>query len=88
MKDVNISIKDIKDAFLIRNESMQWTEQVGGNGGIFGFYGEFKNGYGEMTWYATKTNNYLMIETVQHEKIVLTPNDTAMVKEIRQLIGK
>ncbi len=67
---------------------MQWTERAGGNGGIFGFYGEFKNGYGDMTWYATKSNNYLMIETFQGDKIVLTPNDKAMVKEIRQLIGK
>jgi len=48
IKNVVIPITDIKNAFIIRKESMQWTERIGGNGGIFGYYGEFKNGFGYM----------------------------------------
>jgi len=87
-KDVIIPICEIKDAFLVRKESMTWTERIGGNGGLFGFYGNFKNSFGVMTWYTTRLNNYLMIETVANDRFVLTPDDKDMVKEIRKLIGK
>lgn len=41
-----------------------------------------------MTWYATRLKNYVMIETVNNERIIVTPDNTDMVKEIRKLIGK
>jgi hypothetical protein len=88
VKDVKISLSDIVDAYKIRKESMQWLERDGGNGGFFGFYGNFKNSLGEMTWYATKRKNYVLIETSSKEKIILTPDDINMVREIRKLIGK
>ena len=88
IKDVKIPVNEIEDAFLIKRESMGWTERVGSSGGVFGYYGKFKNAFGLMTWYATKRTNYIMIETVHKDKIILTPDDTEMVKEIRRLIGK
>jgi fumarate reductase subunit D len=88
VKDVKIPIGEIKDAFIVRKESMAWTERVGGNGGVFGFYGNFRNNFGLMTWYATKLGNYIMIETVNNDRIIITPDNTGMVKEIRRLIGK
>ena len=39
-----------------------------------------------MTWYATRRNNYLIIETDDNEKIVLTPDDTKMIDEIKKNI--
>ena len=67
---------------------MTGRERVGGNGGLFGFYGDFKNTFGMMTWYATRLKNYIMIETTDNERVVITPDNTDMVKEIRRLIGK
>lgn len=32
-----------------------------------------------MTWYATRTNNYVMIVTEDNKKIVLTPDDMQMI---------
>lgn len=68
---------------------MGWVWKTFGNGGLFGFYGEFKNDrYGYMTWYATKRSNYVMLETTEREKIVLTPDNVDMVTEIKKLIGQ
>ena len=88
LKDVKIPMNEIKDAFIVKKDSMMWTERAGGNGGLFGFYGNFKNNLGLMTWYATKLKNYVMIETIHSERIILTPDDTDMVKEIRKYIGR
>lgn len=88
IKDVIISINEIKDVFIVKKESMMWTERVGGNGGLFGFYGNFKNNFGLTTWYATKLKNYVMIETMGKDKIVITPDNTSIVNEIRLSIRK
>jgi hypothetical protein len=88
IKDVIISIHDIRDAFLVKKESMTGLQRVGGNGGLFGFYGNFRNHFGLMTWYGTKLKNYVMIETIHNERIILTPDNTDMVKEIRGLIAR
>jgi Bacterial PH domain len=88
IKEVRIPINEIKGAFIIKKESMGWRDRVGGNGGLFGFYGHFKNDFGGMTWYATRLKNYIMIETISKDKIVITPDNTDLVKEIRGLIGK
>jgi hypothetical protein len=88
-KDLTLDIKKIKDAFLTKKESMRWTIRTFGNGGLFGYFGQFNNEtFGDMTWYATKRNNYTIIETIDNEKIILTPDDTEMVKELRKLIRK
>lgn len=89
VKSIILNLKNIRDAYLIRKESMNWMWKTFGNGGLFGFYGDFRSDrYGDMTLYATRRGNYLMLETTDREKIVLTPDDVNMVKEIRKLIGK
>lgn len=86
IKDFTIEVNNIKDAFLPSKESMKWTIRIFGNGGLFGYFGSFRNGtYGGMTWYATRTSNYLIIVTKDNDKIVLTPDETAMVNEINKL---
>jgi hypothetical protein len=65
-----------------------WTERVGGNGGLFGFYGQFKSSFGLTTWYATKLKNYVLLETIKKERFIITPDNIEMVKVIRQSIGR
>jgi hypothetical protein len=85
MKDLIIDFNNIKDVFLPTKESMKWTIRTFGNGGLFGYFGSFRNGtHGGMTWYATKTSNYLIIVTKDNDKIVLTPDDTGMIDEIKK----
>ncbi len=85
IKDLTIDLSNIKDAFIPTKESMKWTIRTFGNGGLFGYFGSFRNGtYGGMTWYATKTSNYLIIVTKDNDKIVLTPDDKGMINEIKR----
>ena len=85
INDLIIDLNNIKDAFLPTKESMKWTIRTFGNGGLFGYFGKFRNGtYGGMTWYATKTSNYLIIVTKDNDKIVLTPDDTGMINEFKK----
>lgn len=87
IKDLNIDFANIKDVFLPTKDSMRWTIRTFGNSGLFGYFGKFRNGtYGNMTWYATKTSNYLIIVTKDNDKIVLTPDDTGMINEIKKLL--
>jgi len=79
-----IPLENVKDVFVATRESMKWTIRTFGNGGLFGYFGKFRNGnYGNMTWYATRSNNYVMIITASDKKIVLTPDEVSMVDEIR-----
>ena len=88
-RDKVIGITKVKEVYTIKKDSMGWVLKTFSNGGLFGYYGEFKSGrYGQMTWYATKRSNYIMLETSDHEKIVLTPDNPDMVKEIKKLIEK
>jgi hypothetical protein len=67
---------------------MTRRERLGGNGGLFGFYGEFRTPFGRTSWYATKLTNYILIETVNNGRIIITPDDTGMIKNIRRVMGE
>lgn len=88
VSNIQIPIHQIKTATNIRKETMADMQKYGANGGFFGYSGEWKTGFGLTRWYATQLNNYLLIETVDNEKIILTPDDRDMVKEIRRLIAR
>ncbi len=89
LKDYYLELNEIKDIYITDKETMKWTIRTFGVGGLFGYYGKFRNKkFGNMTWFATKRNNYVVLETTNNRKIVLTPDDTNMVKEIEQMIEK
>lgn len=88
VKNVDIPLNNISDAYLVKKESMGWLTKNGGNAGLFGYFGEFtSSAFGSVKLYGTRTNHYLMIVT-PFEKIVITPDDTEMIRKIREMIGK
>jgi hypothetical protein len=40
-----------------------------------------------MTWCATKRDNYILLETIDNKKNILTPDDTTMVTEIKKMMN-
>ena len=63
------SVQEI-DESLVKNSLRTF-----GVGGFFGSFGKFWNGkLGNMTWYVTRGNNFVLIETKDHKKIILTPD--------------
>jgi len=84
-KDVQIPIQEIAEVFQATSESMRWSVRTFGNGGLFGFYGKFWNKiYGNMTWYATRRDNFIVVVTKDNKKIVLTPDQLSMLHEIQR----
>ena len=85
VKDIIISIESIQEVFVATKESMRWTVRTFGVGGLFGYFGKFWNKeYGNMTWYATRRNNYIVVVTKKGKKIILTPDQLSMIDEIQR----
>jgi hypothetical protein len=88
-RDYYLELKNIKNIYLVDKESMGWTIRTFGVGGLFGYYGKFRNKhFGNMTWFATRLSNFVVLETTNNKKILLTPDNTDMIKEIETSTGK
>lgn len=74
--DVNIDRNQIKSVELLDKEQLTWVIRTFGVGGLFGYYGKFANTkLGSMTWYATRRDKTVLIETIDNKKIILTPDE-------------
>jgi hypothetical protein len=74
--DVQIDRHQIKNVELLDKEQLEWVFRTFGVGGLFGYYGKFANTkLGSMTWYATRRNKTVLIETLDNKKIILTPDE-------------
>ncbi len=89
LRDVLIKLSDIKSISAINKEIMNANVyRAFGSGGLFGYFGEFTFGRsGLMTWYATRTGNYVLIETNVGRKIILTPDDLGIVAAVRERLN-
>jgi hypothetical protein len=74
--DVKIDRNQIKSVELLDKDKIGWTIRTFGVGGLFGYYGKFANRkLGSMTWYATRKDRTVLVQTVDNKKIILTPNE-------------
>lgn len=87
LSHVTFHMKDIRKVVAVNKDDMRWTARTFGNGGLFGYYGKFWNKkFGTMTWYATRRENYILLETFQGKKIVLTPDKKELSDELSALL--
>jgi len=76
VKSRQILLSEISDVKSITKEDLKSTYRTFGVGGLFGYYGKFRNHQlGAMTWYATQNKNHMLLVLRSGEKIVLTPDD-------------
>lgn len=74
--DVKIDRNQIKSVELLNKEKTGWAIRTFGVGGLFGYYGKFANSkLGSMTWYATRRNKTVLVQTIDDKKIILTPDE-------------
>lgn len=74
--DVHIDRNQIKSVEQLDKEQLAWVIRTFGVGGLFGYYGKFANSkLGSMTWYATRRDKTVLIETMNNKKIILTPDE-------------
>lgn len=70
------SITILRSAILeitpLTKQNMAWTINLGGCGGLFGYFGHFRNSYlGEFQMYATGDDNLFLIRLANGDKIVV-----------------
>jgi Bacterial PH domain len=79
LRSVRIPLKNIVSAVLIDNREISWSIRTFGVGGVFGYYGRFRNNaLGNMTWYATRKDRLVLVRTIGDEKIILTPDEPGL----------
>lgn len=76
LKSRLIKYGEILEVKPITKVDLKGTYRTFGVGGLFGYYGKFRNHQlGAMTWYATQGKNYTLLILKSGEKIILTPDD-------------
>lgn len=75
INNVEINRNNIQSVQEIDESQVKNSLRTFGVGGFFGNFGTFWNGkLGKMTWYVTRKNNFVLVETKDHKKIILTPD--------------
>ncbi len=87
VSDRRIELREIKEIRLVQKGEMRGLVRTFGVGGLFGIYGKFySTGLGNLTFYATQQKNRVLITTIDDKKLVITPNDTSMVEDVKKRI--
>ena len=72
---LKINMTTVKSAIIIDRGSIRAT-RIFGSGGFFGYWGSFANySIGKMTWYVTRRDKAVLVETVEGRKILLSPDE-------------
>lgn len=75
LKDVKIERSMIESVTVIDKSDIAWTMRIFGSGGLFGYFGRFRNKkIGIMTWYATRKDSAIWVRTINNKNIILTPD--------------
>jgi len=88
--DKAIPLAEIESVSIPNEADFKYTVRTFGNGGLFGYYGLYANKtLGSFRMYATnKANRILIILKDGKGKIVLSPDDTGMVDDLRKHLKK
>lgn len=80
-----IELKDVSLVRLLESSELSGVVRTFGVGGLFGYYGKFyASKIGSMMFYTTQNKNFILIETKQGKKIIVTPDDAKLVEELNQ----
>lgn len=75
INNVEINRNNIQSVQEIDESQVKNSIRTFGVGGFFGSFGKFWNStLGNMTWYVTRKNNFVLVETKDQKKIILTPD--------------
>jgi hypothetical protein len=84
VKKVILDKSEVLNIEFLTNEGLKGTIRTFGVGGLFGYFGKFRNSnIGNMTWYTTRRNNAILINLKDGRKIVITPdNPESLINEL------
>src|SRR5688572_28620422 len=71
LKNKILDKTDIIKVELFEEGALSGSTRLLGNGGLFGYYGQFSNRrFGYMTWYATNRSNPVLLQMTGNKKII------------------
>jgi len=77
---VKIALAEIASARQVAKGEMKFTIRTFGVGGLYGYFGSFYNKtFGSMTWYVTRRDKMVIIETKENQKIVISPDNLELI---------
>lgn len=73
---VHIQRADIRRVVALPTSALSASIRLFGVGGLFGYYGKYTtSGLGRTTWYATRRDTPVLVETTDNKKYILTPDE-------------
>jgi hypothetical protein len=76
VKNVSFNLSDIRTVRRFATKEMAGTTRRFGVGGLFGYFGRFYNTReGRLTFYSTRRDTALLLETHAGKKIIISPDD-------------
>lgn len=86
LASVVVKISDVASIDYLNPSFLQDMNRTGGNGGVFGFHGDFTVGRDVYRLYLTQNRNIVLIITRTGEKLVISPDDRHIVPLLRSRI--
>jgi hypothetical protein len=78
-----IPTSEITAVRLLHDDDIKGLIRTFGVGGMFGYYGKHYNSVlGHTTWYATRRDNLVFVQTSDKRKIVLSPDNIRMAEHL------
>jgi Bacterial PH domain len=88
VNDVVVDLNQLELVRTVSKEEMGLPIRTFGNGGLFGYTGSyFSDRLGNMTWYATRTDKYVLVQLKGGKKWILTPDEPAEFVTYWQSVG-
>ncbi|MCE7070656.1 MULTISPECIES: PH domain-containing protein [Dyadobacter] len=85
---VVIERSNIAKVEALDSDRLRWSLRTFGVGGLFGYFGKYyHHKIGNMTWYATRRNNAVLIKTVKGKNIIITPDQVDAFVDEFQIAG-
>ncbi len=87
INDKKISITEIEDIQILENKTINSSIRLFGSGGLFGYFGYFKNPkLGKYMLFATRNNNFVLVKTADHKYVITPDKPELLVEKVRNLL--
>ncbi len=87
LSDKSVPLNQIIGVEVPDKKQMSYTMRIFGNGGVFGYFGKFRNDhFGKMTWFVTQRRNYLALRLATQQVLIISPDDLRLAQDLLQCI--
>ena len=87
INDKKICIAEIENIQILENQTINNSIRLFGSGGLFGYFGYFKNAkLGKYILFATRNNNFVLVKTADHKYVITPDKPELLVEKVKNLL--